>query len=190
MLSRSYLLILLGIFLLFITGCGNDEPQKVTKPKGNAVENAAVQKKQNQENQETAEEKEKAKEKTVEYRNEEYGFTLRIPESWNGKYTVEQTNLNAGEETSFVFKYKEENVDLFWIVILDISKEEWNRDFAGGLMEYLDEKDGKIYAYMTPTELPSQLSQDKKEKIHALIDVTQMMNQDVPRIVKSFKLIY
>src|SRR5690606_36942728 len=137
--------------------------QKVEKPKNNAM----AQEKQKQEKSATIEKKEKAKEKTVEYRNEEYGFTLRIPETRNEKYVVEESKLNIGEETTYVFKYKEEDVDLFRIVILNLSKEEWNQDFGGGLMEYLGEKEGKIFAYVTPTELPSQLSQDKKEKIYS-----------------------
>lgn len=190
MLIRSNILLLFGIFFLFIVGCGNEQSQQDQgeKQKKNN-QHTPVQEQQN-ENTNHTEEKEKSKEKTVEYRNEEYGFTLQIPASWEGKYEVEKSNADPNAEATFFFTYKAEEADLFSIVILNITKEEWNRDYVGGLLEYVGEKDGKIYAYSVPSELPNELAQDKKEKIHSLIDVTQMINVDVPRIVKTFKLLH
>jgi|GEM_PF-6760463 len=193
MIRRPYLIVLLSIFFLFITGCKSEEPPKVEKQKINAT---AQQKPNTQTNsqsneQVTGEGKVKAKEETMEYRNEEYGFTLKLPKSWEGKYVVERTDTELGEEeATYIFKYKEENIELFSIVVLNISKEKWDKEFSGGFWEYLGEKDGKIFAYGVSTELPHQLSENRKEKIHSLIDVTKMVNQDIPRIVKTFQLLY
>lgn len=187
-MKRSYLLFLLGILLCFLPACGNDNPEKDEKLK-NGQE---IQEKQAPEDQHNTavKKQENAREKTEEYRNEEYGFTLRIPASWNGKYEVKRIKAEFGEEAIFSFMYKKENVDLFQIIVLNISKEEWNRDYSGGLMEYLGEKDGKIFAYQVPSGMSLQLSQNKKDKLLSIKDISLMVNHDVPRIVKTFKLTY
>lgn len=186
-LRRSYLLLLFNLLFLLLIGCGAKESQEILadqQEKGDQT----VQNQQSQ-NSNYSNQTGKSKEKTIEYRNEEYGFSLRLPESWEGKYEVERKDLGQEEETIFVFTYKPEKVELFSVTVLNISKEKWNNEYAGGLLEYMGEKDGRIFAYSIPTEISDQLAGNKKEKLHALVDVTHMVNVDVPRIVQTFELL-
>ncbi len=191
MMRRSNILLLFAILFLFIMGCGNEEAQDSSEKqqKNNSVQESSSM--DTTKNVTVVERKDTAKEKTTEYRNEEYGFTLRIPASWEGKYEVAKVKGDPTRDTEaiFVFIYQAEEAELFSIVVLNITKEEWNQNHAGGLLQYLGEKDGKIFAYSVPSELHHQLAQNKKEKIHSLMDMTQMINVDVPRIVQTFKLL-
>lgn len=186
-LRGSYLLLLFNLLFLLLVGCGPKESQENLVDQQRKSD-TTVQNQQSQ-NYNYSNKTGKSKEKTIEYRNEEYGFSLRLPESWEGKYEVERRDLGQEEEeATYVFTYKPEKVELFSVKILKISKEKWNNEYAGGLLEYMGEKDGRIFAYSIPTEISDRLAGNKKEKLHALVDVTQMVNVDVPRIVQTFKL--
>jgi hypothetical protein len=74
--------------------------------------------------------------------------------------------------------------NLFSILVFSMSKAEWEQDYGGGLLIYLDEKDGKVFAYTMPSE-PSPALQGA-QNMAAKVDVTKMINFDVPRIVQTF----
>lgn len=172
---------------MFVVGCRNEETtEQVSTTKSKPTQESN----ESDTNDVPSIVEEKSKEKTILYRNEEYEFTLQLPTSWKGKYVVEQIDGSNDIEKIIRFKYKDENAELFSILILKLTKEEWNRDYAGGFIDFVGEKNGKIFASSVPTQIPRELEQNKKEKIHALIDVTKMVNADVPRIIQSFKWFY
>lgn len=164
-------------------GCSHEEKT----PK----ENQPKESQQQMEQTETIKVQQKTDEpkEIIEYFNNEYGFTLNLPASWKGKYVVKKGNWDSQAEAIYDFNYPEGETNLFSVLVLNISKEEWDRDYASGLWGYLGEKDGKVFAYAIPSELPNEWQQDKQSKVTGLIDITKMVNIDVPYIVKTFKLV-
>lgn len=182
MFSR-YNILLLCLSFLLISGCFQQEQ---TSKKSENPQKPTVEQKKDY-SQTTQSSKITESEPTIEYDNKTYGFTLRLPASWEGKYVVKKANWDQQAEVIFDFIYKPEKTKLFSIIILNMTQEQWNRDYAGGLWGYLGERNGKVFAYSVPSELPSELNQNKQEKVQALVDLTKMLNVDVPRIVKTFE---
>lgn len=184
---RKCYMFLLCLSLICLSGCLQQEQTSSKKPSEDP-QNSSVEQPRD-DSQTTQSPKPKESEPTFEYYNRLYGFTLRLPTSWKGKYIVEKANWDRQAEAIFDFIYQPEKTKIFSVIVLNMTKEEWNRHYAGGLWGYLGERNGKVFAYSVPSELPQEFTQNKQEKVQSLVELTNMLNVDVPRIVKTFQFI-
>jgi len=123
----------------------------------------------------------------LNYINPTYGFSIDIPYSWENAYVIETRKWSSEMEDSINFNFISNDIiysNIFSIIILDgeIEESKWDHPF----WKYILHNDGKTFVYSTPGELPLELLDDeKKDELETLV---HMVNEDVPKIIDSFKL--
>ncbi|WP_150268747.1 hypothetical protein [Paenibacillus tepidiphilus] len=132
------------------------------------------------------------------YRDPNYGFRLTIPGWWR-KYTVIERSTSAGDAdygVFFIFKYKGKTYgDVFSLLVFRMSLKRWIDDgYDESPFIRLAARNGLIYAYTTPEELPEEFL-DKTGNDYDYVKyavpirlMSRMVNDDAPKIAKSFKL--
>lgn len=135
--------------------------------------------------------------RTIRYRNTRYGFTLRLPKWWRCYLAVSsgKGDRPVEYETHFTFKYKgKQYEDIFTVAVFDLTHKEWIKEgYGDSPYVYLGEHRNKVFAYITPSELPYQFIDPKTGEYNeakygrAIRLLKRMVNHDVPRIVKSFR---
>ncbi|QMV39841.1 hypothetical protein [Cohnella cholangitidis] len=130
------------------------------------------------------------------YRDPKFGFTLRLPQSWK-TYTVvrRRTNLDDAEYGAFfLFKYQGKVYeDVLSILVFRMTKKEWLAIYEDSPVIFLAERNGLVYAYTVPGELPSDFldptgnDYDYKKYGKQIRLLTRMVNDDVPKIVKTLR---
>ncbi|MBS4178166.1 DUF3298 and DUF4163 domain-containing protein [Lederbergia citrea] len=123
----------------------------------------------------------------ITYKNDDYHFTLSIPSSWEGKYTVQKGNWNIAAEASYDFNFTfdgEVICNIFSINILDVNEDELGEDHDVGPMTYITGKNGKTFTYSKIMELPEEFMIDEK-LIKVQDEFLTMVNDDVSKIVET-----
>ncbi|SDE30355.1 hypothetical protein SAMN02799630_05088 [Paenibacillus sp. UNCCL117] len=129
------------------------------------------------------------------YKNDKYGFILRFP-SWWRRYCViskRRKDPDSEYELHFRFKYKGKIYDdIFAILVYRMSKEEWvRRGYKDSPLTYLGAYDGRVFAALTPEELPYAFvdpktgDYDYRKYGTAIGLLKRMVNRDVPALVKT-----
>lgn len=120
------------------------------------------------------------------YKNDAYGFALEIPGWWEGTYSVEEEAWFDEISTSISFNFEDGAIysDIFTIVIYDetIKIEDWEDPF----LIYIDEKDGKTYAYLQAMEPPVDVLEEENDKY--LRTISKMV-EEVPAIIETFTMV-
>jgi hypothetical protein len=134
---------------------------------------------------------------TITYRNDRYGFTLRLPGWWRSYCVVGKTRTDRDTEYElhFTFKYKGKVYgDIFTILVYRMSRKEWvDHGYEESPLVFLAEYAGCIFAYITPGELPYEFinkktgDYDYKRFGTPIRLLKRMVNQDVPRIVPTLR---
>lgn len=138
-------------------------------------------------NREQKKNKKAKAEEGMTYKNDEYGFSLTLPASWEGKYTVDEYYFDPVSERNinFHFVFDGEVVcNIFSINVLDGSEEEIGDP---GPMTIIASKNGKTFAYTKMMEIPLEFFEDK-ELSKVQDEYEKMVNEDVSKIVETFSL--
>lgn len=121
----------------------------------------------------------------ISYKDDEYGFSLEIPQTWEGKYFIEKGIWIDGINHSVAFNYFNNGIsnNIFTIIIMEevIFIEDWDEYF----LIYIDTKDGKTYSYLNIMEPTEELLEEGNKE--ALAFVTEMV-EGVPAIIETIKL--
>ncbi|WP_202081158.1 hypothetical protein [Caldalkalibacillus salinus] len=133
----------------------------------------------------------------ITYRNKKYGYTLMFPRWWKNHVFL---NVSAGEEAETVYEFNLKYrrcyrghswTNIFKLCVFNMNRQQWEHLYGDSPYTYLDERDGNVFAYLTPQEPPEEfLKKDKKEynrQIPELRWLIKMVNDDVPRIVETFR---
>lgn len=119
---------------------------------------------------------------SLNYINDEYGFTLLLPKSWQERYEVIESSWYAGADKTIDFNCVINGVDygnIFSLIVLD------GGDGAiGGLLTLVGSTNSKDIAISYVKET-SQLALENEKVLDTL---STMINDDVPRIIKSFQV--
>lgn len=119
---------------------------------------------------------------------EEYGFSLAIPDSWDGYFTIKEGNWAFDSERTIDFTFVYDNMEISNIFSIIISKDsdEIDEDYGGGMWQYLGTGGGMAYASSHIMEMPPILELDQYRAASEILK--QMVNDDLPKILKTFKL--
>ncbi|TDF93856.1 hypothetical protein [Paenibacillus piri] len=131
------------------------------------------------------------------YRDDTYGFTLTFPRWWK-PYTVlkkKRMDRDTEYELHFRFKYKGKAYgDIFTVLVFRMTRKEWiEQGYEDSPLVYMGESGGRVFAYMTPEELPAAFVDPKtgdynyKKYGNAIRLLKRMVNQDVPRIAQTLR---
>ncbi|MFT9847615.1 hypothetical protein [Aneurinibacillus sp. REN35] len=113
------------------------------------------------------------------YTSHTMGFSLRLPASWIGNYTVTQVEKNIDGFPATVFSNPKHSFELMQIVKIPASV--WDAEgYQESLYMKLTERDGMVYAALFPSET---LYQDDKE----VTEITDMLNSMFEQLHASFK---
>ncbi|PYI55773.1 hypothetical protein [Paenibacillus flagellatus] len=132
------------------------------------------------------------------YRDARYGFTLRFPLWWKRYVAVDKSvfDPSAEYEVHFVFKYRGRRYgDVLTLYAFRMTREQWEKEgYDDSPLILLAERNGTIFAYSTPEELPGEfIDPDTGDFDYAKYGrpirlMKRMVNTDVPRIVRTFRL--
>ncbi|WP_379131121.1 hypothetical protein [Paenibacillus sp. sgz500958] len=135
---------------------------------------------------------------TLLYSDPKYGFHLKLPRSWKCYTVVKRTGRTGDEEygVHFYFKYKGKVYEpALSMLVFRMTLKKWRDDgYDESPFIRLAVRDGLIFAYIVPEELPSEFlnksgdDYDYKKYGRPIRLLKHMVNDDVPRIVKTFKL--
>ncbi|PUA37768.1 hypothetical protein C8Z91_18745 [Paenibacillus elgii] len=133
------------------------------------------------------------------YRNARYGFTLRFPAWWRTYAVIDRRRQSSDTEYElhFRFRYKGKVYDdALAIMVFHMTRQEWNREgYDDSPLIFLAEHGGRVFAYMTPEELPEAFydpktnDYDYKRYGAAIRLLKRMVNQDAPRIAGSIRFL-
>lgn len=132
-----------------------------------------------------------------QYRNPKYGFSLRFPCWWKNYILIrKRTRLTDAEYgVFFLFKYKGKVYeDVLSIQVFRMTRKQWRKEgYEESPFILLAERNGRIFAYLTPEELPGEfldntkMDYDYKKYGKQIRLLKRMVNVDVPKIVKTLK---
>lgn len=132
------------------------------------------------------------------YRNQQYGFGLKIPSWWRNHTFLDESNRtdeHVEASINFILRYTKEirgkkETLIFSIVIFNMTEEDWQEQYGDSVYRLLGYKNGRVYTYITPLEPPEEfLKKDLSDYDRNKLEfkwLVHMINKDVPRIVQSF----
>ena len=115
----------------------------------------------------------------INYINSEYGFQLLLPESWENRYSVSESNWYSGAEKTIDFNYLVDGEDygsIFSIVVFSNYDEGYDPN-----LNYIGQYNGKYITYLVARE-PSERALKNEEVLNTL---RKMITTDVDKIVES-----
>lgn len=125
----------------------------------------------------------------IEYVNEELGFSLTLPESWRGKYSVEADKTSASFKVKLNRAYNEKynNIYLFtiWVDDEESSETEGGEDFPIGTKNgryYSISVDYALYRYDDYDEMFPEATEEERKMIATMF-------KQIKDIGKSFKML-
>ncbi|GAB6991812.1 S-layer homology domain-containing protein [Paenibacillus pini] len=121
----------------------------------------------------------------IVYKNTSYDFSLTLPKSWEGKYTVTDTApTQAGHNINFINKATKQGV-LFTISVWSADYWNKNKDQISGQIQAtkLGAKGNNVYIFHTPTDVQYDPSDKVSTKDY------QVMSKDVSMIKSSFTIL-
>ncbi|MBW4085399.1 hypothetical protein [Paenibacillus sp. S150] len=135
---------------------------------------------------------------TLLYRNSKYGFSIRLPRRWRCYTAVRRsTRWNAAEySVCFLFKYKGKIYEpVLTLLVYRMTLKQWiAAGYDDSPITRLAVRNGRIYGYAVPGELPEEFlnargnDYDYKRYGRPIRLLKRMVNCDVPRIIKTFRL--
>ncbi|MBP1933711.1 hypothetical protein [Ammoniphilus resinae] len=130
------------------------------------------------------------------YKNKTYLFQLVIPRWWKPHVFVTQTKYGPETAVHFNLKYRKKyhgksSCVIFSVVIFKMSKRRWMEQFGGSPFQFLGEKRGRVFAAIAPEEAPEEfLKEDHSDYDRSIPEfraLIKMENEDLPKILKSFR---
>ncbi|CQR51695.1 hypothetical protein [Paenibacillus riograndensis] len=137
--------------------------------------------------------------RTLLYRNSKYGFSIRLPRRWKC-YTVIRRSSRRLDDAEyavyFLFKYKGKIYEsALTLLVYRMTLKKWIEEgYDESPIIRMAVRNGRIYAYALPSELPEEFlnargdDYDYKRYGRPIRILSSMVNDDVPKIVKTFKL--
>ncbi|RKP52967.1 hypothetical protein D7Z26_14575 [Cohnella endophytica] len=131
----------------------------------------------------------------LSYKDPKYGFSLRLP-SWWKRFIVVKSNkrlIDAEYGVFFFFKYKGKVYEeVLSLLVFRMTRKQWRKKgYDDSPIIFLAERNGLIFAYTVPGELPadflskSKQDYDYKKYGRPIRLLKRMVNEDVPKIVKT-----
>ena len=123
----------------------------------------------------------------IVYENKKYNFTLQLPKSWKGKYSVKEGDLTFKPEAEAAIEFDlvvngKNYGEIFSILIL---KSQYGKNYLeGSYWQYITEYNGHCYAYNTPGG-PTPEVEKNKSVFKIMCD---MVNKDVLNIINTMKV--
>ncbi|SES99662.1 stalk domain-containing protein [Paenibacillus sp. NFR01] len=118
---------------------------------------------------------------TIRYSNAKYGFTMKLPDSWQGKYAVVEGPTNPEGPANLLFKNRYGGI-LFSVLVWEPG--EWKKSEAAirdnAKVWKVGEAKGKVYTIV----LPGDVQYDPNDAVWAA--EYKAMAADIPRIRISF----
>ncbi|MMZ53733.1 hypothetical protein D1872_155340 [compost metagenome] len=127
-----------------------------------------------------------SKVKAILYRNEQYGFTLRLPLNWRGKYIIKENIWKKDGYRSVDFAATYENGKRLYPVLSIIICDDKDKIVENKFVNYLREKDGLHYAYACDLGDPHDYLSDNPRMLKKISDMTV---NDAPEIAQTIKFI-
>ncbi|MFC5471132.1 hypothetical protein ACFPPD_20800 [Cohnella suwonensis] len=134
----------------------------------------------------------------IVYQDPKYGFSVKLPLWWKNYIVFERTTrvIDAKYGVFFLFKYKGKVYEeALSILVFRKTLKQWIKEgYDESPFVRLAARDGFIYAYALPGELPDEfLKKDKSDYDYKKYGIPirllkRMVNVDAPRIVKTFRL--
>ncbi|MED0669816.1 hypothetical protein P4S95_06215 [Aneurinibacillus aneurinilyticus] len=114
------------------------------------------------------------------YTNEALGFSLRLPDSWIGNYTVEQVEKNIDGFPAAIFSNPKHSFELMEIAKIPVHV--WQSEgYDDSLYMKLAEQNDTIYAALFPSETLYEGDQEVTE-------ITDMLNEMFQQIKTTFSV--
>ncbi|MZQ80915.1 hypothetical protein GQF01_02015 [Paenibacillus sp. 5J-6] len=137
---------------------------------------------------------------TFTYRDPKYNFSIDIPTWWK-KYIVIRTHTPPGNSYNVIydvtidFKYKGKvYISPYSLLVFKMSLKKWREGgYDNSYYKFITSQRGLIFAGNVPSEPPSEfLKQDGSDYDYKkygtpLRLLSRMVNEDVPKINKSFR---
>ena len=122
-----------------------------------------------------------SKEMTILYINNTYNFSITLPKSWEGKYSVIESKADNIVRFNLIVDGKP-SCNIFSMKILN--KEYNANDFESkDIDKFICTHNGKTFIYMLPSEPSTEVLNDK-----SILELQmKMVNEDVQQIVKTIK---
>ena len=163
-----FLLLVLGICILSLPACSYEKTKNINSKKNTIQQNVS-------------------KKLDFTYINNELGFSITIPYSWKGKYSIKKTQDNKG--IYIIHKgLTDKNESI--VTIFKMEDKKWNeylkRNEEGPILEKIGYYKNYIFLISEATEIPYDINIEKEKK-DAL--EFEKMYKDIPYIIKSFKII-
>jgi hypothetical protein len=129
------------------------------------------------------------------YRDELYGFTLTFPRWWKHYAVIKpgttDQNTEYGLHVRFNYNGKVYG-DIFKLLVFRMTRKEWiNQGYEDSPLRFIAEEEGRVFAYMTPEELPHKFIDPKTGDYNyikygnAIRLLKRMVIQEVPRIADT-----
>lgn len=132
------------------------------------------------------------------YRDPLYGFALKLPVSWRRYTTVERSRRLEDAEYGVFFRFKYKGKvydDVLSVLVYKMTLQQWHDEgYDESPIQLLAARGGRIFAYTVPGELPEEFlskagdDYDYKKFGREIALLKRMVNDEVPQIVKTFKL--
>jgi hypothetical protein len=121
------------------------------------------------------------------YENTKLGFSLRFPESWEGKYTIDE----RPNSITVFHKVPLDQKNVFFSIFIHGTETQWNEYLEGGgedgwPLKKLGMKEGLVYVKSAPTDYPYDT---RTEELKRWAKEYDMLNTYADRIISSFSFL-
>lgn len=127
-----------------------------------------------------------SKAKGISYRNEQYGFTIRLPSKWKGKYIIREDAWKWDGYRSVDFVAPYENGKRLYPVLSIVISDDKDKIKESKIARYLGEKEELYYGYICDVADPSDYLSDNPSMLKVISDMTK---KDSQVIVQTFRFI-
>lgn len=132
-------------------------------------------------------------------RSKAFHFRMDIPLWWKRYAFIESSYDSKRKIMNYSFKLRyrkpirgKKSTTIFDLYIFHMTKEKWLKQFQDSPYQFIAYREGKVYSYLTPLEPPEEfLRKDQSDYRRDLFEfkmLSHMINKDVPKIIKSFKI--
>lgn len=132
------------------------------------------------------------------YRDPRYGFTVKLPRWWKCYTSVKRSSRLQDAEYGVFFRFKYKGKiydDALSLLVYKMTLKQWHDEgYDESPILLLAQQRGRIFAYTVPGELPDEFLNKSKDDYdyrkygRPIRLLKRMVNDDVPKIVKSFRL--